>query len=81
MDNPVSWVEIVNSAGIIGILIVQVWLYSTGKVISRPVVDKILNEANQRTTKLADEIKEGIKDAVKGGIVEGIHEVRSNTNK
>lgn len=81
MEDPISWVQIVNTAGVIGLLILQVWAFWSGTVVPKTIVDRILKEAEQRTTKMSGEIKDGIKDAVRDGIVEGVHIVRNGGRK
>ena len=76
MEN-VNWFEVVNTGGTIAVLILNVWMFATGKVIPAGTVDKMMKSADDRTIKLAEEIKQGIKDAVRDGIVSGIHEVRN----
>lgn len=72
----INWFEIVNTGGTIAVLVLNVWMFATGKVISSFTFDRMMKSADDRTIKLAEEIKQGIKDAVKDGIVSGIHEVR-----
>lgn len=61
-----------------GALLAMVVLYTKGQIVSRPIVDKILEEANNRTDKLTAEIKQGIKEAARDGIVEGLLIVKNN---
>ena len=71
-----SWIEIINAGGVIGLLVLNVWMFASGNIVPRSVLDVILKASEDRTTKLADEIKGGIQEAVREGIVAGIHEVR-----
>lgn len=76
METAPSWLEIINTGGVIGILVLNLWMFATGKVIPKTTVDAMITALDDRTVKLAEEIKSGIKDAVKEGIMSGIHEVR-----
>ena len=60
-----------------GALIAFTFLFVKGEIISKRVVNQILEEANNRTDKLTAEIKQGIKDAVREGIVEGHHIIKN----
>lgn len=73
--------QVVNAGGVIGLLIFCLWMFASGNVVPRSVLDVIIKATEDRTTKLADEIKEGIQDAVKEGIIAGIHEVRKITQE
>lgn len=77
METAPSWMELINTGGVIGLLVLNLWMFATGKVIPKTTVDAMIKALDDRTVKLASEIKEGISDAVKQGIVTGIHEVRN----
>ncbi len=76
-----NWLQIVNTAGVIGVLIIIVYALFSGNVMPRSTVEMMIKLTEERTAKLANEIKEGMKEAVKQGIIEGIHEVRNITGK
>lgn len=57
------WLDVLDS----GVLIFILYLFFTGKVMSSDTVDKILKEAENRTTKLGKEISDGIETAVYQG--------------
>jgi hypothetical protein len=76
MEN-LNWFEVINTGGTIAVLILNVWMFATGKIVPKSTVDMMLKVAEDRTTKLAEEIKTGIGNAVKDGIINGIHEVRN----
>lgn len=57
------WLDVLDS----GVLIFILYLFFTGKVMSSDTVDKILKEAENRTTKLGKEISDGIETAVYRG--------------
>lgn len=77
METAPTWLEIINTGGVIGLLVLNLWMFATGKVIPKTTVDAMIKALDDRTVKLANEIKEGISDAVRQGIVTGIHEVRN----
>lgn len=77
METAPSWLEIINTGGVIGLLVLNLWMFATGKVIPKATVDFMMKSADDRTTKLAGEIKEGIEKAVKDGIVNGVAAVKS----
>ena len=77
----IQWIQIVNNIGVVGVLFMIVWFFIAGRIVPVSVVDRILQEAEKRTTKMADEIKAGIKEAVREAIVQGIHEIRSQDDK
>lgn len=72
----INWFEIVNTGGTIAVLVLNVWLLATGKLIPKTTMDALIKSMDDRTVKLASEIKAGISEAVREGIVNGIHEVR-----
>ena len=74
-----DWLQIINTGGVIGLLILVLWMFATGNVVPKSTVDTMIKLTEERTVKLANEIKEGMKEAVKQGIIEGIHEVRNIT--
>jgi hypothetical protein len=76
-----QWVQVINSVGVVGVLFMNVWFFISGRIVPLSVVDRILLEAEKRTTRMADEIKDGIKAAVKEAIVQGIHEIRNQDNE
>lgn len=76
-----QWINIFNSVGVVGVLFMNVWFFIKGQIVPVSVVERILQEADKRTTKMADEIKSGIKEAVREAIVQGIHEIRSQDDK
>lgn len=63
---------IINASGALGLLVIGIWAFYNGKIMSSKVVDKILREADARSSKLANEIKLGIQQAVTDGIVAGL---------
>lgn len=75
-----NWLQIVNTAGVIGLLLIIVYMFFSGNVMPKSTVEMMIKLAEDRTEKLANEIKEGMKEAVKQGIIEGIHEVRNITD-
>ena len=81
METAPSWLEIINTGGVIGLLVLNLWMFATGKVIPKATVDFMMQSAEDRTIKLAGEIKDGIERAVKDGIVSGVDAVRSITEK
>ncbi|KAA3645319.1 MAG: hypothetical protein DWQ07_12690 [Chloroflexi bacterium] len=56
-----------------GVLLAAVILFVRGDLLSKKVVEIILEEAENRTAKVADEVKTGIRQAVRDGIIEGVH--------
>lgn len=72
-----KWFEFVNTGGTIAILVLNLYMFASGKVIPADTVSKMMRAADDRTLKMADEIKSGIANAVREGIVNGIHEVRN----
>lgn len=74
-----NWLQILNTAGVIGLLVIIVYMFFSGNVMPRSTVEMMMKLAEASTEKLANEIKEGMKEAVKQGIIEGIHEVRNIT--
>lgn len=81
METAPSWFEIINTGGVIGLLVLNLWMLATGKMIPKATVDFMMKAADDRTVKLAEEIRGGIKDAVTDGIVSGVAAVRSITEK
>jgi len=81
MDNPTSIWEIINTGGVVALLVINLWSLATGKVMPKATVDKIIQSNMESTTKLANEIKDGIENAVQNGIVAGIFEVRNGKDK
>lgn len=79
MEN-LNWFELINTGGTIAVLVLNLWMFASGKVIPKATVDMMVKATEDRTTKLAEEIKSGISNAVKEGIVSGIHEVRNIQN-
>lgn len=77
MDTAPSWLEIINTGGVIGLLVLNLWMFATGKVIPKATVEFMMKSADDRTVKLAEEIRSGIKDAVTDGIVNGVNAVRN----
>jgi len=69
---------VINASGVLGLLVVSVWAFYNGKVMSSKIVDKILREADSRTSRLAGEIKSGIQQAVTAGIAAGIQQSVEN---
>ena len=63
---------VMNASGALGLLIIGVWAFYNGKIMSSKTVDKILREADARSSKLANEIKSGIQQAVTDGIIAGL---------
>lgn len=76
MDN-INWFEIINTGGVVAVLVLNLWMFASGKVIPKSTVDAMMKSAEDRTIKVANEIKEGIEKAVKDGIVNGVAAVRS----
>jgi hypothetical protein len=81
MGSETDWLQIINTGGVLGLLLLLVYMFYSGNVVPKSTVDMMIKLTEERTVKLAAEIKEGMKDAVKQGIIEGIHEVRNITER
>jgi len=77
VTEPVSWLSILNTFGIIGLLVLIVWAFFNGKVMPKSIHDQLMEEAESRTIKLAAEIQDGIKTAVQEGITQAIVYLRN----
>lgn len=71
-----DWMSIINTFGVVGLLVLNLWMFATGRIMPKATVDTMMKAADERTTKVANEIKDGIKEAVQQGIIVGINEVR-----
>jgi len=71
-----DWMSIINTFGVVGVLVLNLWMFATGRIMPKATVDAMMKAADERTTKLTNEIKDGIEKAVQQGIIVGINEVR-----
>lgn len=67
---------ILGNLGYVGLLIAIVLAFYRGLVIPFHLVERMLEEAEQRTVKIVAEIRHEIQAAVKQGITEALSEVR-----
>jgi hypothetical protein len=65
-----AFIGVVNTSAIITFL----YLFVTGKVQSEKVVDRILDEAENRTIKHSKEILDGMEDAIYTGYLKAMKE-------
>lgn len=70
---------ILGDLGYVGLLIIIVSAFYRGLVIPAHLVERMLEEAEQRTVKIVGEIRHEIQSAVKQGITEAMIEVRKET--
>ncbi len=71
-----AYTEIIGNLGYVGLLIAIVVAFYKGWVIPSHLVEKMLQEAEQRTVKIVNEIRQEIAAAVKLGITEALIEIR-----
>ena len=69
--------DLINAGALVFIVVALI----AGWVVPSKAVDRMLEEAENRTTKVANEIKDGIERAVSRGIQAGITEVRNGGSK
>lgn len=56
-----------------GALVFFVYMFTTGQVVSVKILEKILKEAENRTTKVVTELTETIGKSVENAVSRGIH--------
>ncbi len=56
-----------------GALVFFVYMFTTGRVVSVTILERILKEAENRTTKLVTELTETIGESVENAVARGIH--------
>ena len=64
-----------------GALAYIAFAFMKGKIWSSDSVDKMLEANKEQTVKLANEVKNGIKEAVKDGIVAGVYDAKNGVKK
>lgn len=68
--------KLIDTIGTLGILLWLVFAFARGYLIPRSTLEQILKSADERTVKLANELKEGFEMAVKHAVSEAITESR-----
>lgn len=76
-----DYVSIVTNLGVIGVLTVGIYMFMSGSIVPRSILDLILKVADERTAKVADEISLAIEKAVSRGIVSGLGQVKDILDK
>lgn len=74
-----SILESINALGAIAVLLLVAWWFVQGKLYSEKSVERLISAQQESTTKLANEIRDGMRDAVQQGVAAAIHEVRNGS--
>lgn len=64
---------IIESGGVIVLLVLVGWAFYTGKVVPRNVVQAMLDEADNRTVKMVRELRADIRAAVRDGVMDALN--------
>lgn len=67
--------QLVQTGGVVAVLLYLVFSFMSGKIVPATVVEKLLSEAENRTLKMAEELRNSIKEAVKQGYLEAREEL------
>jgi hypothetical protein len=78
MDEIAALAQVLDIAGnlsVVGLLLTSVWAFSTGRIVPKSVMDRMLEEASNRTNKVVRELiatmKAEIYHAVRDGVRDG----------
>lgn len=75
---PETW-QMLEKAGIVSLLIFNVYLYVHGDIFSKAAVDKMLQVGDKRAEimakKLTDAMSDGIREAVAMGVLEAVSKI------
>ena len=61
----IELIEIINTGGILGLLIFFVWAFYTGEIISKKTLDRILEGYKQQTEKMFQKAISDVLDEIK----------------
>jgi hypothetical protein len=82
MDELLNVVDTISNLGALGVLIIVAWAFYRGKVISREISDKRVEDAKEVAGLLtSDSMKSAIKQSVKEGFIDAWYELRNMGQK
>ena len=81
----INWIKVITDFGVIGVLIVNIWLFIKGKIWPEAMVDKMIKaqqvaaeqSAKIITSELVDKMKEGVAQGMEQGIARGYLKVNN----
>lgn len=77
MTDPQELIGILTDAGVLGILVLAVWAFMTGKILSAGIVaEQVKAQTRLAESALSNGIERCIKEAVREGFIEAWYQIK-----